>query len=120
MVQSINKKERTITISLHADSVEDLFNHQQAIITLLRNYDYENYGDSCKETVCNALDLLTELMPDLEVQTRGFVAPENYLELPDNMSAKSKEILKEAIFTLKTGTKVRSEINPIYQILKTN
>lgn len=117
MVQSINKEERTITVSLSGD-VSELHNRQQAIIELLRNYDYDSFGNGCKGTVYYALELLSDLLPDEETQTRGFIPSNNYLELPEDLSEKSRTILREAIHMLKyKETTIRHEPNPIFQIL---
>lgn len=119
MVQSINKKDRTITVTMYGD-IEELCNRQSALIELLRNYDYENYGNSCSEMVSNCLDLLCELLPDYKTQKRGFETAGEYLVLPNELTENGKELIKEAIYMINhKGVKVRNEPNPIYEILKT-
>lgn len=119
MVQSINRKDRTMTVTMYG-GIEELCNYQNALIGLLRNYDYENYGSECAEMVSNCLDLLSELLPDYETQKKGFETAGKHIVLPKDVTEKGEEILREAIFMIEhKGVKVRDEPNPMYEILKT-
>ena len=117
MIEKINHSGREITVSLLGDTGE-LHSYQQALIDLLQNYNYEKSGGECAETVYYGLGLLSELLPNEEVQRRIFINDADYLELPESMTEQGREMIREALFMLAhPEVKVRQEANPIHQIL---
>lgn len=116
MVQ-VNNQEREITITIVGDC-EGLVNMQKSLINVLKYYNHKDFGDGADETFYNVLDLLEAMLPDYSQQKRGFVSDSNYLELPQNINTKQAEKLKEALFTIKTGSPFRPEKNPVYEALQ--
>jgi len=100
MVHKTNEP-RKVMIELNAD-IEELAQMQKAIIDLIRqqhttNEDTQVYSPS----IYWALDLLEALLPTPEQQQQGFVRSGDYLELPENLPAKSRQALHSALYQIK-------------------
>ena len=113
----VNKEKREITIITDGDS-SDVVQMQRALINLMQCYNFTDYGNGAGETFYFGLSLLESLLPDYDQQHRGFTSEADYLELPENMNPQQRQSLKDALFTIRTGTKVRAEKNNVLKALQ--
>ncbi len=90
-----------VTIVIDNADAETLVRFQEAIIELLKNYDFNNYGQIAGETVSNALTLLQAISPDNDQQIKAFSDEVNYLPLPGNITQEQTKAIREIIHSIK-------------------
>jgi hypothetical protein len=60
------------------------------------------------------LELLEAILPTPEQQQQGFVRSGDYLELPENLPAKSRQALRTALYQIKhPGNPISAKPNPV-------
>jgi len=91
----------SVTIVIENADAETLVRFQEAIIELIKNYDFNNYGQIAGETVSNALALLQAISPDNDQQIKAFTDEVNYLPLPGNITQEQTKALREILHGIK-------------------
>jgi len=111
----IAKDDGTILIELKNSDIEEITKMQAAIIDLIRQQHTTNEATQVySPSIYYALNLLEALLPTPEQQQQGFVRSGDYLELPENLPAKSREALRRAISQIKNpDIKLSSTPNPV-------
>ena len=69
MVQ-VDKKNRALTITFEGDT-EDLTQMQDALIDLMKCYNFKDFGEGSGSTFFFALNLLKAMLPDDKQQIKG-------------------------------------------------
>jgi hypothetical protein len=113
MVHTTNDK-RKIMIELNND-IEELTHMQKVIIDLIRQQHTSNEPTQVySPSIYYALELLEALLPTPEQQQQGFVRSGDYLELPENLPAKSRQALHSALYQIKhPESPLSSKPNPV-------
>jgi len=118
MVHKTND-DRKIMIELNND-IEELTQMQKAIIDLIRQQHTSNEPTQVySPSIYYALELLEAILPTPEQQQQGFVRSGDYLELPENMPAKSRQALRTALYQIKhPGDQMTKTKNPVFEALQ--
>ena len=118
MVHKTNE-DRKLIVELNSD-IDELTQMQKAIIDLIRqrhtqNKDTQVYSPS----IYYALELLEAILPTPEQQQQGFVREGDYLELPENLTAKGRQALRTALYQIKhPGVQLTKTKNPVFEALQ--
>ncbi len=117
MVQ-IDRSAGKITISVDGTGSE-LILMQQAILELVKGYNYRENAEQASSAVYFALTLLDSMTLDENQQEKGLLFDRDYLHIPKNVSTKQREMIHESFVTIKTGKAPRNTKNPVLEALLT-
>lgn len=91
----------SVTIVINNADAETLVRFQNAILELVKNYDFDSCGKYAGETISNALELLQAITPNDDQQIRGFSDDVNYLPLPGNITQEQTQGIRTIIHEIK-------------------
>ncbi|HCT31510.1 MAG TPA: hypothetical protein DIW31_12475 [Bacteroidales bacterium] len=111
--------ENRIIVEIPSDTpFEDLNSIQQSILMSIQFMNPSlNPMDRTPNPVFWLSNLLENTLPKLENYNKAY-SPDKALLLPEKLNSKQIELLREALFELKSGEKVRKTPNPIVEIIK--
>jgi len=97
---TVNRKERSVTVVFENTDTEDIVNYQNALLKIIKHYQYSDYGADAENVFYNVLSLFEELTPNLEQQKKGFT-DETYIPVPKNTTTEQKKALINLIRIIK-------------------
>lgn len=103
---TVNPQNNSVTIVIENADAETLVNFQEAIIELVKEYNYKDFGGMAGNIVAQALNLLKELTPDINQQMKAFADDEKYLPLPANITDEQMQAVRSLIMKVKYPTRI--------------
>lgn len=98
---TVNPQNNSVTIVIENADAETLVNFQEAIIELVKEYNYKDFGGMAGNIVAQALNLLKELTPDIDQQIKAFADDKNYLPLPANITDEQTQAVRSLLMKVK-------------------
>lgn len=98
MVQ-LNRNPEQLTVTIDGDTNE-LVGMQKALIDLMMQYNFKEFGLGAQETFYFTLVLLDALIPDHDQQRKGLISNKNIIELPDNLTPEQIQTIRTQIMKI--------------------